>query len=257
MTPRRLMLAAVSALGVLGVPAGQALAQDDASVRNDAAALDRQIGLLEDHVQIERIQRAYGYYVDKAQWPQIAALFSSTGTLEIGGRGVFVGPKRVLEYLVTGLGPIGIHPRQMINHEQLQGVVDVAPDGLTAKGRWTAFVMSAVGGTETTPAVAGWGDVTYENQYVKENGVWKLSKLRAPFNMYTSYKDGWGKVATPHTRPDSFAPPPDYPPTVVSLTYPSFYVEPYHYPNPVTGKPMPPPNKAAGGVAPMLPEGQP
>ena len=43
----------------------------------------------------------------------------------------------------------------------------------------------------------------------------------------------------------------DRPPTVVLLTYPSFYVAPYHYPNPVTGRPMPPPNPAAGGMAPM------
>ncbi len=29
------------------------------------------------------------------------------------------------------------------------------------------------------------------------------------------------------------------------LTYPSYYVEPFHYPNPVTGKPMPAPSPRA------------
>ncbi len=208
---------------------------------NRVQELGRRIVLLEDHDAIEKVQRAYGYYVDKALWPDVADLYQETGTLEIGGRGVFLGKKRVLEYLVTGLGPVGIRKGVIINHQQFQGIVDVAPDGQTGKGRWTAFVMG----------VGGWGDCTYENEYVKEGGIWKIRKLRASFNMYTSYKDGWQFAATPNTRPDSFPPPPDLPPTRIYLTYPSFFVEPFHYPNPVTGRPMPAPNPAAGGVAPM------
>ncbi len=206
-----------------------------------AQALGNRIEMLAGVAAIEKVQRAYGYYVDKAEWPEVTDLYQENGTLEIGGRGVFLGKKRVLEYLVTGLGPIGPQKGQIINHQQFQGIVDIAPDGKTAKGRWTAFVMG----------VGGWGDVTYENDYIREGGIWKINKLHAPFNMYTSYKDGWQFAATPETRPDSFLPPPDLPPTVVLLTYPSFYVEPYHYPNPVTGRPMPRPNPAAGGMAPM------
>ena len=208
---------------------------------NDVQALGQRVERLQDHNAIEKVQRAYGYYVDKAMWPDVADLYQENGTLEIGGRGVFVGKKRALEYLVKGLGPIGPQKGQIINHQQFQGIVDVDPDGKTGKGRWTAFVMG----------VGGWGDCTYENQYIKEGGIWKIKKLHASFNMYTSYKEGWEFAATPNTRPDSFAPPPDLPPTVIYLTYPSFFVEPYHYPNPVTGRPMPPPSPVAGGVAPM------
>ncbi len=206
-----------------------------------ANSLAHSVDILKSRAAIEKVQRAYGYYVDKAEWPDVTDLYAPSGTLEIGGRGIFIGKQRVLEYLVTGLGPIGPQKGQVINHQQFQGIVDIAPDGQTARGRWAAFVMGT----------GGWGDVTYENQYVRENGIWKFKVLHAPFNMYTSYKDGWQIAATPETRPDSFAPPPDLPPTVVLLTYPSFYVEPYHYPNPVTLRPMPRPNPAAGGVAPM------
>src|SRR5581483_5309264 len=180
---------------------------------NRVQELGQRIVLLEDHDAIEKVQRAYGYYVDKALWPDVADLYQETGTLEIGGRGVFLGKKRVLEYLVTGLGPVGIRKGLLINHQQFQGIVDVAPDGQTGKGRWTAFVMGA----------GGWGDCTYENEYVKEGGIWKIHRLRASFNMYTSYKDGWEFSATPNTRPDSFPPPPDLPPTRIYLTYPSFF----------------------------------
>jgi len=213
----------------------------DAALVAEARALGERIVHLQDHNAIEKIQRAYGYYVDKAQWPDVADLYQENGTLEIGGRGVFLGKKRALEYLLKGLGPVGPRKGQIINHQQFQGIVDLAPDGLTARGRWTAFVMGT----------GGWGDCTYENEYVKENGIWKIARLHASFNMYTSYKDGWQFAATPNTRPDSFPPPPDLPPTTIYLTYPSFFVEPYHYANPVSGKPMPRPNPAAGGVAPM------
>ncbi len=223
------------------------LPADLVALQTGANKLAHAVELLKDHAQVEKIQRAYGYYVDKAQWPDISHLFADNGTYEIGGRGIFIGPKRVLEYLVTGLGPIGMSTRegQVINHQQFQGIVDIAPDGKTGAGRWTAFVMGG------PPHGAGWGDVTYENTYIKENGIWKVRTIRAPFNMYCAYKGGWKDSAVPHTRPDSFPPPPDLPPTVVSLTYPSFYNAPFHYPNPVTGKAEPPQNPAAGGVAPM------
>jgi hypothetical protein len=215
----------------------------------ELAGIERRITRLEDQFAIEKVQRAYGYYVDKAMWPQVADLFAETGTLEIGGRGVFVGKRRALEYLVTGLGPIGLETRhgQVINHQQFQGIVTVAEDGRTAHGRWTALVMG--GGPRAGSAV--WGDATYENTYVKEDGVWKIAALHAPFNMYSFYRDGWAKQAVPNTRPDSFEPPPDLPPTVLYLTYPSYYNNPFHYPNPVTGHVAPAPNPAAGGVAPM------
>ncbi|HTX24499.1 MAG TPA: nuclear transport factor 2 family protein [Steroidobacteraceae bacterium] len=227
---------------------GLELTPELAALERRVNALGHRVELLKDQAQIEKLQRAYGYYVDKAQWPEIARLFAANGTYEIGGRGVFVGPARVLEYLVTGLGPIGIATRagQILDHQQFEGIVDVAPDGRTARGRWLALVM---GGSNKSSAL--WGDATYENTYVKENGVWKAASFRAPFTMYCMYRGGWKDSSVPNTRPDSFAPPPDLPPSTVYLTYPSYYVAPFHYPNPVTGHEAPPPDPAAGGTAPM------
>ena len=99
------------------------------------------------------------------------------------------------------------------------------------------FVMSS----------GGWGHNYYENDYVKEDGVWKMKKLHGPFNMYSGYKLGWLDDVVVNTFPEKFKPWPDLPPTVIYLTYPNYYVEPFHYPNPVTGKLMPPPDPRAGG----------
>lgn len=209
-------------------------------------ALSRRIERLEDVRACEKLQRAYGYYVDKAMWNDVADLFVDNSTLEIGGRGVFLGKKRVLEYMGVGLGPTGPQREQIINHQQFQGIVTVSEDGRTARGRWRAFV---IGGSSW--AAVNWGDCLYENHYKKVDGVWVIDKLHAPFTMYTLYKDGWHKATTPNTRPESFPPPPDLSPTVIYLTYPNYYCEPFHYLNPVTGKTAPQPNRAAGGVANM------
>lgn len=220
--------------------------EDQADWGPALAGLSRRIERIEDARACEKLQRAYGYYVDKAMWDDVADLFVDASTLEIGGRGVFLGKKRVLEYMGIGLGPTGPQREQIINHQQFQGIVTVAEDGASARGRWRAFV---IGGSSWAPL--NWGDCLYENHYRKVDGVWVIDKLHAPFTMYTLYKDGWHKATTPNTRPESFPPPPDLPPTVVYLTYPNYYCEPFHYPNPVTGKVAPPPNPAAGGVADM------
>ena len=231
------MRTALTALALAATLTGPVAAQDAIDAR--LKALDARITRLEDANQIEIVQRAYGYFVDKAQWTQLSQLFSKDATLEIGGRGVFVGRDRVLEYMHTAFGADGPKEGSIINHMQFQPIVDVDTDGLHARQRMRAFVMSN----------GGWGIPLYENEYVKEDGVWKISKLHGPFTMYSGWDGGWIKNATPNTRPDSFGEPPDLPPTVVYLTYPSYYIVPFHYPNPVTGKPWKPGTQEAGAYA--------
>ena len=102
--------------------------------RHSLRVSDR-IQRLEDESAIENLQRIYGFYVDKQLWKEAADLFADDGTLEIGGQGVFAGKSRVLEYLVR-ISPDGLTRGKLFNHIQLQPIIDVAPDGNTAKGRW-------------------------------------------------------------------------------------------------------------------------
>lgn len=200
------------------------------------ADLDKRITRLEDLNQIERVQRTYGYFVDKGQWTQLSELFADNATLEIGGKGLFVGKKRVLEYMQTAFGPDGAKPGLLANHMQFQPIPDISPDGTRGYQRMRAYVMSN----------GGWGLPLYENEYVKENGVWKISRLTGPFTMYSGWDGGWIKNAVNNTWPDKFDPPPDMPPSTVYLTYPAYYIIPYHYVHPVTGKAFTPDVGAVG-----------
>jgi ketosteroid isomerase-like protein len=211
-----------------------------AAAARRVAQLKWQVDRLDDLRQIEILQRTYGYYVDKNLWKQIADMYTEDGTLEIGGRGVYVGRARVLQYLQWLGKP---QDGRLYDHTQIQPIVDVSPDGTVAKGRWRALVFA--GQLNQTSVI---GDCIYENEYRKENGVWKIARLHAYFEMYSTLDQGWAELATPNTRPEKTLPP-DLPPTTVYDMYPGTLVAPLHYENPVTGRPVYPQGSAAHGIA--------
>jgi len=207
---------------------------DGESARLEARldALEHQVTLLQDENAIKNLTRAYGYYVDKALWDQVADLFSDDCRIEISGRGVYLGKKGAERFFEGSLGGgrIGLKPGMLFNHIILQGVVHLSPDGRTAKGRWRALMQIAV-----YHGFALWGEGTYENVYVKESGVWKISDMHFYSTYYTPWGEGPGKVALPNNGP-SKSYPPDQPPSVNYDVFPGHYVPPFDYPNPVTGQ---------------------
>lgn len=229
------MMKLALAAALLAATATPAIAQ---TTEQKLDALDGRITRLEDLNAIERLQRAYGYFVDKSQWTQLSHLFTEDATLEIGGKGLFLGRHRVLEYMQTAFGPDGAKENVLANHMQFQPIPDISADGTTGWVRSRAYVMSN----------AGWGLPLYENEYRKEDGVWKISRLSGPFTMYTSW-EGWGRNALNNTWPDKFEPAPDLPPSTVYLTYPAYYIVPFHYPNPVSGRAMVPDRGEVGAYA--------
>src|SRR5690349_7837362 len=157
---------------------------------SEIAALDARTDRVKDSNDIKRLQRAYGFYVDKAEWDQVADLFALDGSVEYANEGVYIGQPRIREYLKRlGGGHNGLVEGGINNHMILQPVVHVAPDGKTAKGRWRALIQ--VGQYKKD---AQWGEGTYENEYVKDGGVWKIKKLHWYISFLAPYQGGWAKV---------------------------------------------------------------
>ena len=207
-------------------------------VAGDVTRLASTLRHLQDEVAVQQLQRSYGYYVDKRLWDDAAELFATDATLEIGGRGVFVGRARIRQYLHF-LGDTGPERGWLYDHSQWQLLTSVDAQGHTARTRLRAFIMGGtpVADPDNAPFGAGtvFGEATYENAYIKRDGVWQIAQLYAFFNFYSPYSAGWGKAALPNTTPEA-ALPPDRPPTRVYQTYPAAGMMPYHYANPVTGK---------------------
>jgi hypothetical protein len=211
---------------------GKAAAEKAAALEEKLARAEQRITLLEDADEIRNLNRIYGYYLDKALYDQLVDLFTDDVSLEYSQRGVYIGKERARELMkMMPGGKAGLQPGMLQNHMQLQGVVHVEPDGKTAKGRWRALILMGNANDKT----ASWQDAIYENEYRKESGVWKFSKVHAYVQLNADYEKGWGKDQGPIPGINKDFPP-DRPPSEVYQPYPSVYVPPFHYKNPVTGR---------------------
>lgn len=218
------LLLAAPALGANGV---------DAQIDALTARVER----LEGTRAVKKLQRAFGYYVDRGLWGEAADLFTDDGTVEIGLDGVYAGKARIREYLKRLHGnQEGLIYGQLNEWVTLQPAVFVAADGRSATARWRDHGMLG-----QYKKHAEWRDGIYENSYVNEGGVWKIKALHLYVNFVAPYEKGWARLKPGEgLRPSAAASafPPDRPPTVIYRGFPETQVPPFQAPNPVTGKPV-------------------
>jgi hypothetical protein len=212
--------------------------------------LEKELQRLKDIEEIRRLQHIYGYYLTTFMNEEMIDLFSDSpeSTLEFP-EGIFLAKKGIR--LAFGHTNRDMNPEFMHQLMQLQGVIDIADDGRTAKGRWWGFGAMAVPETEsadpdsvTKRISQSFACGVYENEYIKEKGIWKYWKIKwVP--LYTFSPDnGWVKPERLAARkitangqvqfPDWWKP--DIPSKGIDYTYPSGYILPFHYRHPVTGK---------------------
>ena len=204
-----------------------AAAKTVADLEAQVRALELRVERLKGVDDVERLNAQYGFYVDKSMEDAISGLFTENATLEILGRGVFIGRDRIYEYMRRlGAPTVGT----LFNHMQLGPVVHISDDGQSAQIRVRLFVMFGQDGR-----AAQWGEGIYENTFVKDNGVWKYNNLHGYQTFYTNYEDGWAKKSSAMFSPFAGYPP-DAPQSVAYDPYPALFTPPFHYKNPVTGK---------------------
>ena len=225
---QHLVLACAAGAMVAATPV-PALAQTSTQAR--LAAYRERVERLEDEDAIENLQAYFGYYFDKGLWNEVADLFAATGSFEYGQRGVYIGKDRIRRALLL-FGPEGLGEGYLNNHMQLQPIITVAPGGRTATARWQGMVQLAEPGANGV-----WGVGIYENEYVKERGVWKIASLHFYVTALTDYDAGFMRSALRMEGPSALFPP-DRPPTEVYRAYPAAYVPPFSFDHPVTGEPL-------------------
>jgi len=234
----RASLGRLIAVGVLVCGACSARAQDLSEAARlsvleaKLSSLEAEMTLLEDLQAIKRLQSAYGYYASKGMADELADLFADDPrvTLEIGGRGAYVGRERIRQFFRHESNRL--REGEIFNHVMGQEVIHIADDGKTAKGRVRSLVQAGRYGGD-----GRWIEGPFENEYVKEDGVWKFSKVHWYITVNASYADGWHKKSHPLEGPLEDLPP-DLPPSDDFEAYPAAYFKPFHYLHPVTGKPV-------------------
>ena len=225
-----LMLAALAPVVLAPAPAMAQSAQD-----REIDALTLRVERLEAGRAVKKLQRAFGFYVDRGLWGEAADLFADGGTLEIGADGVYAGRDRIREYLkrLHG-GQEGLVYGQLNEWITLQPAIRVSADGLSATARWRDQGMLG-----QYKQHAEWRDGVYENTYVKEGGVWKIKALHLYVNFLAPYDKGWARLKPGEGLARSQASvdfPPDRPSTASYAPFPATQVPPFQAPNPVTGR---------------------
>jgi hypothetical protein len=196
-------------------------------VDREIAELTSRVERLEGHRAVKKLQRAFGYYVDRGLWGEAADLFADDGTIEIGLDGVYAGRERIAEYLrrLHG-GQDGLVYGQLNEWVTLQPSIQVAADGRSATARWRDLGMLG-----QYKQHAEWRDGIYENTYAKgEDGIWRIRSLHLWVNFEVPYEKGWARLKPGEGLKRSQASldfPPDRGPSVTYEPFPAVQVPPF------------------------------
>ena len=210
--------------------------------------LTDRVGMLEDVHAIRRLQHAYGYFIDKCMYDETVDLFAEASEVRFMG-GIFrgkAGARRLycdrFRKNFTG-GHNGPVYGYLLDHPQMQDIIDVAPDRGSALARFRC-VMQAGRHEKAEGQTKQWFEGgLYENTYVKQEGIWKIKVLNYRPVWHATFEEGWA-----HTPPN-FVPffsvlwpkDPVGPDELIQPTpvlWPDTDVLPFHYTHPVTGRPI-------------------
>jgi hypothetical protein len=222
---------------VLGLAIGApGFARDDdarlEALRARVNAIADETAYVEAITRIQRLGRALGYYTDKGYFGEAADLFTDDATFQWGVDGIYRGKAHIRELLTRhGGGSLtegpGLPFGRLNLRMQLQPVVTVAPDGNSAHARWREWGLLGA-----YRKWAAWGDAVMEDDYVRQNGVWKIAARRYYLNFEAPYEGGWPvlkRIAGDWSSPVAKEFPPDAPAPQRYAPFPAVFVPPYHY----------------------------
>jgi len=168
----------------IAYPARAVLVVDEAA---DLARLALEVQRAEDIRAVKRLQISYAHFAQFGLWSDMASLFTSDAET-VYGADRLKGRDAIRRHLLTawGNGREGLPPGGLHTMFEDAPVLNLSADGKTAKGRWREFSMiGQLGGN------ARWEQGISENEYIKEGGVWKISRL--DYHQVTAgpYETGW------------------------------------------------------------------
>ncbi|MEV1128755.1 nuclear transport factor 2 family protein [Agromyces sp. NPDC049794] len=139
---------------------------------------------------VKRLQHAWAHYAEAGDLTAMAELFSRGGRLVLPPREA-TGRTAIHALLVSVMGHgQPSYPTDRLNVPLFfSPVITVSADG-RARGRWHELAMTGRFGRR-----ASWTGGIHENEYVLEDGVWKIAELHYHPQFAGSHADGWRNVS--------------------------------------------------------------
>ncbi|MES2627037.1 MAG: nuclear transport factor 2 family protein [Pseudomonadota bacterium] len=214
-----------------GIPIPPAVGEAPAS-KATLDELEERIAVMNDESLVRNLQAAYGYYVNRRMWDDVTDLFADDGVYEVGGVGVYAG-KTGVRKAMERQGPAGLTHGVLNDRLQFDTVVSFEPGRREAHVR--GIEMGMLG--EADKGEAFWEINTYDNRFVKEDGLWKVREMRVFPVLRSEYSKGWGKSRIIETA-QTGALAPDMPLPAADAGDQDRLVPAFVSTHPVTGKPI-------------------
>ena len=154
-------------------------------------ALARDVSRTESVRAVLNLQRSYAQNAQFGLWNAVGALFSAEATFTFDGlvmpAQTAKGPAAIATFLRTryGGGNEGLSATGLSSMFIENPLVNLTPDGTGAKARWDALIYH---GHDGKARIEGG---IFENDYVLEAGVWKISAAHYFPQFDGPYEEGW------------------------------------------------------------------
>jgi len=147
---------------------------------------EARLRILEDTEEIKKLKAKYCYLVDVAlsdpsKWDELLEYFSDQAKIDFGPFGGREGKEAVSKFFRRSVAGSLLFSAHMAHNP----IIEV--EGDKAKGRWYFHVPA----TDKRVNRAVWITEAYEEEYMKEEGKWKFSFIKAEFFHHTPFDEGW------------------------------------------------------------------
>lgn len=223
-----------------------------AALEAQLAALTRRVSICEDEQAVRKLHHLYGYLIDKCLYREVIDLFTEDCEVRFFG-GIFrghAGARRLYVERFQGNfthGNNGPIDGFLLDHPQLQDIVDICDDGVTAKARFRCMMQAGrhkdyTGDDPRHQARQWWEGGLYENTYKKVDGTWRIHVLNYCPQWHADYESGWANTREQYVPfldtayPADPCGPDELIPRDELWLWPTHKVLPFHNPHPVTGE---------------------
>ncbi|KAI0128748.1 SnoaL-like domain-containing protein [Xylariales sp. AK1849] len=227
------------------------MASELQELKEQVALLRKDLSRVSDEAEVRKLHFKYGYYLDKCLYNEVVDLFSDHPDAYVEFLGSRYRGKAGVKRLYSGRfqktfvnGRNGPVRGFLLDHVMMQDIVDVDPSGTHAWGRMRTLMQAGTHKSIRDEHPRGhaqwWEGGLYENEYIKEDGVWKLFRYRYfPF-WHADFETGWSETKENYIpfATKTYPEDPLGPDEIIKqqLLWPDTRVIPFHYPHPVTGK---------------------
>ena len=144
--------------------------------------LARQIQELADIEAIKQLKALYCYSIDDREVATLMERFTEDAVWDGGPAGRYEGKAAIQQYLVDLPEVLSFAIHWVVNPL-------ITVDGDSAQARW--YLIEPCTGARSGRAL--WGAGHYDDQMVREDGVWKFQNVVLKQIFWTPFDQGWAK----------------------------------------------------------------